>query len=423
MIKINPVVSHSSPTVKAAIREELTILQASLKEEYLTPYSALRCFIDDELYEESERTVSILKQQPYNLVVLIGIGGSTSGALALADSLGHSNDIELMCVDTIEERFTNKQLDLFRNKLKQGNKPLICLITKSGTTPESVINGALFLEVLKEFFPQEYKKRLVVITDEGSPLYEVAHQENYPVVTIPKVVGGRFSVGTAVGNVPLLLLGVDVKAVRRGAAEALRTSLNEALEVNETALTTLALYNHYQEGYRTHNLFFFSPSLVSLGQWYKQLIGESLGKKMSLKGDVVEVGSLPVISLGTTDLHSVAQLYLAGPRNIISSCIFFDEGTPSTIIPTNSISKLIPGMATRSVKEVHAAIVQGTIAAFTKEKRPTIVISLKQTAESMGAFLVHKMVETILLGKLLDINPFDQPAVELYKKETRALLK
>lgn len=412
---------QDTPTLKI-IFDELSSLQKALEKGYETPYSALFSATDKGSLGEVSELVKKMENYNPSLLMLVGIGGSNMGTLAVLQALGRKNAREFLCADTIDERYTTSLLMRFRQTLSKGQPVILCIVTKSGTTPETIINGALFLEVLKEFHPTDYQKYVVVISDKDSPLCRVAMKEGYAFLEIPQQVGGRYSVFTPVGLFPLMMLGIDVKGLCKGAARALKTSLVTS-EINDTALNARALYLHYKAGYTVHNLFVFSPSLVLLGHWYKQLIGESLGKEHSRQGDLVEVGFTPLVSLGTTDLHSVVQLYLAGPRSLFTSFIFFEDEPTDLTIPSNGLSALVPGMAKRSLTEVKSAMVQGTIAAFKKQKRPSLVLGLEQTAESLGAFLMQKMVETIIIGRLLDINPFDQPSVELYKEETREILK
>ncbi len=424
MIQIDPVVTGQDPAAVEAIKNELQIIQEALQQGYTTPYSALLTPSDTEAFTQVTELVKKVRRLNPRLLLLAGIGGSNMGTLGVLQALGKTDkNIDFLCADTIDERYTESLLARFRSVLARGEPVVLCIVTKSGTTPETVINGSLFLEVLKEFHPEDYHEYVVVISDAGSPLYKTAQENRFGLLEIPKQVGGRYSVFTPVGLFPLMLLGVDVQGLCKGAGAALPSCLNTSIEINEAAQNALSLYAHYKEGYTLHNLFVFSPYLVLLGHWYKQLIGESLGKKESKDGRIVEAGFTPLVSLGTTDLHSVAQLYLAGPRTMYTSFIFFEDESDTLKIPGNIISSIIPGMPHRTVTVVKSAIVQGTINAFKKEKRPSMSTSLEQTAESIGAFLMIKMVETMLLGRLLEINPFDQPAVELYKQETRDILK
>lgn len=444
MITINPVVDlkgaseNSEKGYKAyddarrIVEDELTKIQVALRENYATPYGALYAPSDTEalarVQQLAQKLTTTLKP---TLFVLVGIGGSNKGTLAVLEALGSGEvggakgayaPMKFMSVDTIDERLAKKQLAEFTTAVDEGHIPLLCIVTKSGTTAETIINSSLFLEVLKKCMPDTYAQHVVAITDTDSALYECAQKEGFELLEIPRMVGGRYSVFTPVGLFPLMMLGVDIEGFCLGAQEQLRTCLTSAVAINDVALTALSFYTHYKEGYQVHNLFVFSPYLMQVGSWYKQLIGESLGKKEASKGEVVEVGLVPMVSLGTTDLHSVAQVYLAGPRMIMTTFLYFSDESDSVTVPKNVLSEIIAGMPGRSITEVKSAIIEGTIEAFKKEDRPSVVIDLQQTSRSVGSFFIMKMVETMLLGRLWDINPFDQPGVELYKEETRQIL-
>ena len=422
MIESNPVVPTIDPAALEQLRAELSNIQASVKRSYDTPYGALYAPTDTVMIDRVKKLVHLLETFDPKQFVLVGIGGSSMGALAALSALGGAQR-DFICADTIDDRYTKTLLEKFRTSLIQGHKAIVCIVTKSGSTAETIINGALFLEVLKEFYPDDYQQYVVAITDTDSALYDAAQKEGFHYLEIPRMVGGRYSVFTPVGLFPLMMMGIDIDQLCQGAQQALRSCIDESIEVNESAQCALTLYAHYKKGYAVHNLFVFSPSYVDLAQWYKQLIGESLGKQRSRLGDCGEVGFTPLVSLGTTDLHSVVQSYLAGPRTMITSFIIDTDESADLSVPANSVSNLMAGMAGRTLTSVKAAIIKGTIAAFKKEQRPSLVMHLASTSNQIGAFFVLKMVETILLAKLFDIDPFDQPAVELYKQETRALLK
>jgi len=422
MIELNSVIQTHDDTVTRLLYDELAMIQDSLERGYETPYGALYAVGDTEALRRTQQLVEKMQGVHPALFMLVGIGGSNMGSLAIFHALKKQPVCEFACADTIDERYTSGLLEQFRRVLSQGKRVILCIVTKSGTTPETLMNGALFLEILREYHPQDYAHYVVIITDTNSPLALNAYKEGYSLLEIPKQVGGRYSAFTPVGLLPLGIMGIDIKSLRKGGERALRACLTKG-NINEIVHNTRALYLHYKQGYMIHNLFVFSPYLLLLGHWYKQLIGESLGKQETRDGRLVEIGFTPIVSLGTTDLHSVAQLYLAGPRNTFTTFLFFEDESMELVIPDNNFSRLVEGIADCSLTMVKSAITQGTIAAYKKQRRPCIVQGLEHTEESLGAFLVQKMVETMLLGRLFEINPFDQPAVELYKQETRALLK
>ena len=182
---------------------------------------------------------------------------------------------------------------------------------------------------------------------------------------------------------------------------------------------------HYEIGKNISDLFLFANDLESLGKWCRQLIAESLGKEFNKKGETVNTGITPVVSIGSTDLHSMAQLYLGGPYDKFTTFLSVENSNSHINVPTlERYSKLVFGIQGTSLESVMSAIVEGTKAAFRKGGRPFMEIKLPYKSEySIGQFLQFKMIETIFLGYLLDVNPFDQPNVESYKEETRKILQ
>lgn len=261
MTELYPVVSlHDDSTLKS-LYEELQQMSRALEDRYETPYAAIYSVLDKEQRAQVTDLGKKLQSFDPSLLVLVGIGGSNMGTLAVLQALGKKSVCEFLGVDTIDEQYTQSLLVRFRHTLAQGKKVLVCIVTKSGTTPETVINGALFLEVLKEFYPKDYHHYVVAITDAGSPLYAMAQKEGYSLLPIPTWVGGRYSVFTTVGLFPLMMLGVDVKGFCKGAERALKAALLPQ-STNETVQHAQALYLHYKAGYRVYDFFVFSPSLL-----------------------------------------------------------------------------------------------------------------------------------------------------------------
>lgn len=440
------------------INTEIALISQALAQGYSTDYASLVTPADSETLNEVKRVAQRIQALHPTMLLLVGIGGSNMGTLALVQALYgvyyHENPacpLKFYCADTIDNDFESALIERMETELKAGGTVILCVVTKSGTTTESIINSALFLDLQKKYRPDTYRSCVVVITDEDSPLYALAQQERFTVLTIAKKVGGRFSVFTAVALFPLELLGIDTLQFCEGALQMRSRCLqhysmtqglvnpaaqnsreqgpatrnpatqNPAMQ-NPAAQSAATLFAHYQAGYTIHNLFVFSPALEMLGNWYKQLIGESLGKKYDREGKVVEVGFTPFVSVGTIDLHSVAQLYLAGPRNLFTTFVMDDE-KDTLLIPANEVSRSIPGLAGRSITSVKHAIFRGVVEAFIQERRPCMVITLeKKSSYLLGQFMMMKMFETIFLASLWNINAFDQPEVELYKKLARKLL-
>jgi glucose-6-phosphate isomerase len=173
-----------------------------------------------------------------------------------------------------------------------------------------------------------------------------------------------------------------------------------------------------------HNTFVFSKDLQAFGYWYRQLVGESIGKKYDRSGAVVEVGIIPTVTVGSTDLHSLAQLYLSGPR-IVSTTFLSVKASKTTVsLPVYpEFDDFVVNIQGKTVFSIISAIMNGIKVAYKNDNRPYMQVVLPdKTAKSIGQLLQWKMVEIIYLGYLLEVNPFDQPQVELYKTETRKIL-
>lgn len=398
--------------------EDLQALHEDLSRGYETPVGALRAPSDKAAILTVKQTAERMKELKPTLFLLVGIGGSAQGAQALVQALqgvyrNETEPIRFFCADTIDDEANQALLLLVRKELEGGGRLLLCIVSKSGTTVETLINGALFLELLKAFHPHDYTNYLIMITDRGSALENYARTLDCELLTIEPQIGGRFSVFTAVGLFPLMMLGIDTDAFCAGAAECVASP-------REAGLSAATIYSHYKIGYLIHDLFLFSPELAMLGNWYKQLIGESLGKKYACDGTVLEVGITPTVSLGTVDLHSVIQLYLAGPRNRITTFVSVKNEPEELIVPDTALTNLVQGLGGCSVTFIKHALLQGVMATYKRERRPFMSTVLPQKDPySLGRWMMMKMIETIVLGRLFHINPFDQPAVELYKQSAR----
>lgn len=381
-------------------------------------------FIPDQHMLRSIVALAQKKQalQP-TLLVVIGIGGSSLGTLAVYEALyTQSNGLRLLCADTVDATLTQDLYEAVRQELQQGGQVLLMIVSKSGKTTETLVNASLFVELLKEQRPQTYQDFVVIITDAGSPLWEIAEKQSYERLEIPQHIGGRFSVFTAAGLFPLAMAEIDIEQLCAGAEQALRDTA-QIDGKNYAALSAAVLYNQYQSGKHIHDTFVFTPYLASWGAWYRQLLGESIGKRYNKQGQEVCVGITPTVSVGSNDLHSVAQLYLGGPYDKMTTFVHL-AGISPLKIPQNEFS-VVDGvqLSGKSISVVQDAIFAGTREAYAHDGRPFMHIELEDlNAFELGYLMQMKMFEIIYLGLLFDINVFDQPQVELYKKVTRALL-
>jgi len=398
---------------------------------YANPEGLLNLPFDDHALQEVLAIATKFKSPKLRYILLIGIGGSSLGAKALYDALLGSYDIidplrtpKVVFVDTSEPEFLGKMIKFLSLVIEDPDEIVINAVSKSGTTTETIVNVEVILDSLKKKFGSAIQNRVVITTEKDSSLAGVAKDNNITCIEIERSIPGRFSVFSAVGLFPLALLGIDIEAFRKGAADMMLQCLGESLPQNPAAISAIFHFHHYRENMRTSDNFFFHPQLESLGKWYRQLLAESLGKEKDLEGNTVRSGILPVISIGSSDLHSVTQLTLAGPRDRITSFIWSEHVDREIEIPASgTFLDLVSGIAYQPVSKVMQAILRGTKAAYDKEGLPYIEIILPGiTPYAIGEFMQFKMIEVMILAQLMKINAFDQPKVEIYKEETRKIL-
>ena len=266
----------------------------------------------------------------------------------------------------------------------------------------------------------DIRGRVVIITDDGSALMQAAQAQNITCLAIPKLVGGRYSVLSAVGLFPLASVGVDIAALRKGASDILDHCLQHDNIASASANT---LFTQKTQGKTINDNFFFRPELESVGKWYRQLMGESVGKERSIDGEIVHTGITPTVSLGSTDLHSVGQLYLGGPKDKLTTFVSSAKSAEITVPTERVFNDLIPMITGKQASQIMHAILEGVKIAYGHADLPFMEITLDAVDEhSLGAFLQFKMLEMMYLGLLLRVNTFDQPNVESYKVETKRLL-
>ena len=354
-------------------------------------------------------------------MILLGIGGSALGARALQkaffpaqDRPGHSGPW-LWIADNIDADTLMAWMAALDPK-----DTAVVVISKSGGTIETMAQYFLLRRWLREKLGQDWKKHVVLVTDpKAGQLRAEAASENLPSLPVPDHLGGRYSVLSAVGLLPAAFLGMDWKALLRGAAEAAAPLLPS--EIATSALLRhpawhLAVWNRelMEHGYDELIFFSYIPLWNYLGAWFSQLWAESLGKEGK--------GSMPVPAVGVTDQHSVNQMFLDGPRNkgcLFLTCDGLDKGP--------AFGKEAPAawdwLADKHFGDLLQAEGLGTRMALCKSQVPLVNIAMRSAdEEGAGRLMGLCMSATILTGWLLDINPIDQPAVELGKRLANARL-
>jgi glucose-6-phosphate isomerase len=408
-----------------ALQPEIARIQQVHQHGYTSPYSFINLAHDSALRDQVDTLVERAKTLNPKALVLIGIGGSNMGTRAVHEALlglyynQHDPDIALYYADTVDTDSMWDIVLLIEKQFELGHEIIINVVSKSGTTLETIANFELFITLLKKYKGATYHQYVVVTTDRNSALWHLAQQHQFACLEIPTPVGGRYSVLSAVGLFPLALLGIDIDALHAGAREILPSLLST--NHNDAATAAAILAYHYKHGIAIHNTFLFSVDLTSTGFWYRQLMAESIGKQ-TLNG--TRIGITPTVSIGSIDLHSMAQLYLAGPITTVTSFVTVAKNKSALLLGTSPFdTTLATHIQGKTFAHLMDAIAHGTQQAYIHAQLPCITIELpEKNAYYMGQLLQLQMLQIVYLGYLLNVNPFDQPHVELYKKETRKIL-
>lgn len=423
LVELSPV--EPSPV---GLKPAQKLTQEEAHKEIQSPYAFASAIDDAAAVKHIRNTVEEKKMLNPAMLIVIGIGGSNLGTLAVQQALLGSlyNDadpaLKIYYADTVDTDYMHGILTLAETALKNGRTILLNLISKSGKTTESIANFELLLALLKKYRPDGYTQSIIITTDKDSPLWKLATIFNWTALEIPAHIGGRYSVFTAVGLFPLGMLNIDTDALLQGA----RDMRDQCLQTNDNpaAQTAARHYAWLHKGYNTANLFLFSNELHGCGSWWRQLVGESLGKAETLAGKPNTTALVPMVSVGTTDLHSVGQLYFANIAHIITQFVVIEHNRHEHQLPDyKEFETLVPHIQTKSLAHIMHAIASGVQKAYAHKNLPFCTVILPENnAYYIGQFLIYKMFETVFLAHLLNVNAFDQPEVEVYKKEVRAIL-
>ena len=377
--------------------------------------------IDESLFSALEKTAGVLIKKS-ELVVVTGIGGSYLGARAVIDALNHSfagllpRDYPLVIYagHNIGEDYHAELMEV----LDQMDYSVI-VISKSGTTTEPAIAFRLLKAHLEDKYGrEEARKRIIAITDkEKGALKEVANKEGYPTYVVPDDVGGRYSVLTPVGLLPIAAAGFNIRELVRGAADMRKLVLsNTIMEENPVMLYAAARNALYRHRKTTEIMVSYLPNLYFLTEWWKQLYGESEGKEHK--------GIFPAGVNFTTDLHSMGQYIQDGLRNIFETVISVEKTRHSLHIPKDELNAdKLNYLAGRKLDQVNKMAELGTAIAHVDGGVPNIRIIMPEINEYyLGQLVYFFEMACAVSGYILDVNPFDQPGVEAYKKNMFALL-
>tara|TARA_B100001175_G_scaffold313468_1_gene321115 strand:- start:63 stop:1280 length:1218 start_codon:yes stop_codon:yes gene_type:complete len=346
------------------------------------------------------KTKDLYKFKKFKTIVVIGMGGSILGSETLYCFLEDKIRKKFLFFDDIHEDKL-KQLKITQNF----KKVLFIVISKSGNTIETLSNF-LSLQIIKK-----NSKNIIIISEKfNNPLYLLSQKMKLHHIEHKNYIGGRYSVLSEAGMVPAYLMGLNIKRLRQNLLNHFKTKNKKFLKESSIILTNLLQSNKF----KNLILFNYAPKLDKFLYWNQQLIAESLGKKGK--------GFLPLISKAPKDHHSLLQLYLDGPRDKIFY-IFSEERSNSKKIKIKKLDKRINFLENKSLQEVKNAQKKAFIQALKKNNIPFREFKIKNFSENtLGEFFSYFMLETAIVGKLANINPFNQPAVQQVKIDTKQLL-
>jgi len=384
----------------------------------------------DEVVKDILSIAAEIKEK-FEAFVVLGIGGSALGPIAIQQALNHLHYNELpkekrggyprfYVVDNVDPERMSALFDVI-----DVEKTVFNVITKSGSTSETMAQFLIIREMLKEKLGEGYRDHIIATTDrEKGNLIKIAKEEGFKTFYIPEGVGGRFSELCPVGLLPAAACGIDIEAMLAGAAYMDELCKEEDVFKNAAYMAATLQYIAMQAGKNVSVMMPYADSLKYIADWYAQLWAESLGKKYDLQGNEVFAGQTPVKALGVTDQHSQVQLYTEGPFDKVITFIGVDRYRSEVPIPRGYESiPAVSFLGGHSMNELIHAEQMATEYALLKARKLNCTIVLPEVnAFTIGQLLYFFEVQTAFVGELLNINAFDQPGVEEGKNATYALL-
>ena len=385
----------------------------------------------------SEETVWYVKEYAsmvegrFDNILVLGIGGSALGGLAVTEALlkpywnlltpeQRDNLPRIFFLDNIDPDTITGLLEIL-----DLSKTLVNVITKSGSTAETMSQFLIVKDILERELGDDYRKNIVATTDKKTGiLRQIAEQEGYKTFVVPDDVGGRFSVFSAVGLLPFALVGINIDELTNGIQDKDNALHHVYICENISAQNALI---HYlldtRKGKNISVMMPYSSRLKYVADWYAQLWAESLGKNKDKDGNDVQIGQTPVKALGVTDQHSQIQLYNEGPNNKIINFIRVEEFDNTVEIPRIFEYTGIGYLGGKTINDLLNAEADSTRVALSDYNRPTVTITLpKVDGYNVGQLLYMLEVQTAIAGELYNIDAFNQPGVEQAKNYTYALM-
>jgi glucose-6-phosphate isomerase len=365
------------------------------------------------------RDAAILSKK-FTHVLVLGIGGSALGTKAVYEAVGGAaarRGMKLSVADNVDPDAFFPLLAAHPMK-----KTLVVAISKSGGTAETNAQLSLAIAALKKAVGKRWKEQVILVTDPNKGVFRrMADTEGLRAYAVPPNVGGRFSVLSPVGLLPLSAAGVRIGRLLAGAAQ-MESVFRHTRGTDNPVRFAAAIYAHYlyQAPKPVHVWFTYGAGLDRIAEWWQQLWGESLGKK---RPDGSSVGQTPARAIGVTDQHSQVQLYQDGPPDKVFTFVRWMTGRERGVIPKAGFAPDMAMLGGRPLRDLFDAEFEGTIGALWGAGRPIVRMEVgARDEEHVGAFLQFWEWVTAIVGECAGIDPFDQPGVEEGKKIARALM-
>ena len=383
-------------------------------------WATLPADYDKEEFARIKATAEKIKKNS-DVLLVIGIGGSYLGARAAIEAL-KSSLYNSMKKDTPEIYFIGNSISpTYLNNiisLIDGRDFSVNIISKSGTTTEPALAFRVFRDLLeKKYGADGAKERIFATTDaKRGTLKELSDEKGYETFVIPDNVGGRFSVLTAVGLLPIAVAGCDIDAVMNGAKAAMDSLCDPDITKNECYKYAALRNILYRKGRQIEMLVAYEPSFAMMSEWFKQLFGESEGKDGK--------GIFPSSAIFSTDLHSLGQFIQDGSDILFETVVQFEKAQQDFYIEKDAVNgDGLNFLAGQNMSVVNRKAFEGTVLAHTEGNTPNIVLEIPELCEFELGFMIYFFEKACAIsGYMLGVNPFDQPGVESYKRNMFALL-
>ena len=375
--------------------------------------------ISEEMLADIEQTAKSLREKS-DIFVVIGIGGSYLGARAVIEALQNhfapladQKPLVVYAGHNMSEDYLSELLAVLDKKDYS-----LAVISKSGTTTEPAIAFRILKQhLINKYGEQEAAQRIIAITDKAKgALKQLANVKGYKTYIVPDDVGGRFSVLTPVGLLPIAVAGIDIRQLVKGAVEMEKMCKTNPTMSNPVSEYAVVRHTMYEMGLTNEIMVNYEPRLVYFSEWWKQLFGESHGKNHK--------GIFPASVTFSTDLHSMGQYIQDGLRNLFETVISVENSNHELRIPNESEDlDQLNYIAGKRISEVNHKAELGTVLAHEDGGVPNIRIVVPEiSAKVLGELIYFFEMSCALSGYMLEVNPFDQPGVEAYKKNMFALL-